>query len=484
VSVSTLPIRRIDCAVPICVDLDGTLIQGDIFAESVLAVLRANCLLVFLIPIWICGGIANLKAKIASYHSPDPALLPYNEDLLEFLRRKRREGHQLYLTTAASSIHAERVAGYLRIFDGVLSSTPGHNLKGERKLNAISKLLGQQPFLYAGNSRSDVAIWRQSAGVIAVNTPRRVQNYVDNGQIPVTARFPRRRSWWSASLRALRPYQWVKNVLVFVPVLLAHQYLNTEKLLGAAIAFLSFSLCASSFYVLNDLFDIEADRSHPRKRTRPFASGDLSIGDGFKLMAAVAILTVVCASFLPASAVKLLAVYAIVNVSYSLRLKQLLFFDTVILAFLYTLRIFVGSQAADIEVSMWTLAFAIFFFLGLALMKRLTELVSTKDSRLTEGSRRAYAPTDIAPLNSFASSALYGSVLIMFLYINSPDVARLYTRPEALWFISLPLLYWIGRSLMLANRGLMTDDPIVFAFKDVTSYFVGLAIVVCALLAT
>ncbi len=181
---------------------------------------------------------------------------------------------------------------------------------------------------------------------------------------------------------------------------------------------------------------------------------------------------------------KLLAVYAVVNVSYSLRLKQLLFFDTVVLAFLYTLRIFVGGQAAQIPVSMWTLAFAIFFFLGLALMKRLTELISEKDRRSGEASRRAYASSDIAPLNSFASSALYGSVLIMFLYINSPDVARLYTRPEALWFMSLPLLYWIGRSLMLANRGLMTDDPIVFAFKDPTSYFVGLAIIVCALLAT
>jgi 4-hydroxybenzoate polyprenyltransferase len=235
---------------------------------------------------------------------------------------------------------------------------------------------------------------------------------------------------------------------------------------------------------LNDLLDLEADRAHLRKRTRPFASGALSIADGFKLIAVTAAATIFCASFLPVSAERLLAVYAVVNFSYSARLKQYLFLDAVVLAFLYTLRLLVGGKAAHIEISVWTLAFSIFFFLGLALLKRLTELVAGKNQILAGASRRAYTASDIAPLNSFASSALYLSVLIAFLYINSPDVAKLYRRPEALWFISLPLLYWIGRLLMLANRGLMTDDPIVFAFRDPASYFTGLAILVCALLAT
>jgi 4-hydroxybenzoate polyprenyltransferase len=484
VQISPTVIGATQATTAICVDLDGTLVHGDILAEATIAVLRANCWRIFLFPFWLSQGIANFKDKIATYHRPNPALLPYNQELLEFLKRKKREGHSLFLTTAASSLHANEIAEYLGIFEGVLASSPSVNLKGRRKLEGINTLLEQKPFIYAGNSQADLAIWRKSAGAIAVNTPRRVQEQVDRSQIPITAEFPKRRSWWSAAVRALRPYQWVKNTLVLLPLLLAHQLSNLDKLAATAIAFLAFSFCASCFYVLNDLLDIEADRAHPRKRTRPFAAGDLSVAAGLGLILASGGAAILCGAFLPAAARWLLAVYAVVNCAYSMRLKQVLFLDAVVLAFLYALRLLVGSRAAHIQISVWTLAFSIFFFLGLALVKRLTELVSGKDQKLAAESRRAYGPGDIAPLNSFASAALYLSVLTVFLYINSPDVAKLYRRPEALWFVSLPLLYWIGRVLMLANRGLMTDDPIVFAFKDKTSYVVGLAVLVCAFLAT
>jgi 4-hydroxybenzoate polyprenyltransferase len=470
--------------IPICIDLDGTLVQGDLFLESILGALRSNCFLLFLFPIWLGGGIANLKAKVSAYHCPRPELLPYNKELLEFLKRKKEEGHKLYLTTAAAAIHAKRVADHLTLFDGVLASTAGQNLKGERKLDAIGKLLGTNAFLYAGNSRSDLPIWRESAGAITVNTPVGAEKYLDKNRIPIAARFPKLRSWWTAAASALRPHQWVKNALVFMPLLLAHQLFRTEKLVAAAVAFAAFSFCASSFYVLNDLLDIEPDRAHPRKKSRPFASGVLGVRDGLLLMVLAATASVACAWFLPVSARRLLAIYAVVNLCYSARLKQFLFLDAIVLAFLYTLRLLVGGRATHIEISVWTLAFSIFFFLGLALLKRLTELATGKNQVLAAESRRAYTASDIAPLNSFASSALYLSVLIAFLYINSPDVAKLYRRPEALWFVSLPLLYWIGRLLMLANRGLMSDDPIVFAFKDPASYLVGLAILACALLAT
>jgi 4-hydroxybenzoate polyprenyltransferase len=469
---------------PICVDLDGTLIAGDLFIESLIAVVRERFYLVFLFPIWLLAGIANFKDKIAGYHSPRAELLPYNRELLDFLVRKKSEGHLLYLTTAASGIHAGSVAAYLGIFDGVLASTADRNLKGLGKLDAIVQMLGPEGFFYAGNSRADLPIWRRAVGIIAVNTPPAVQREVEKGSVPITAVFRGRDSKWSAALRTLRPYQWVKNTLVFVPLLLAHQAMRWEKLEAAAIAFLAFSLCASSLYVLNDLLDLQADRSHPRKQSRSFACGALSIPHGLLLIAIMAVCTIVLTSLLPVAAQLVLALYAAVSLAYSARLKQFLFLDTIVLAFLYSLRLLVGGRATGIQISVWTLAFAIFFFLGLALLKRLTELVSMKDSSPDSGSRRAYAPSDIAPLNSFASSALYVSVLITLLYINSPDVAKLYRRPEALWFMSLPLLYWIGRMLMLANRGLMTDDPIVFAFKDPTSYLVGLAILICALLAT
>ena len=349
------------------------------------------------------------------------------------MRAKKEAGHPLYLASNMPLDRANEIAAHLGIFDRTLSYADlgtrySSSLPGVRTSGLFSKLL--------------------------------------------------------VCLRAARLHQWVKNSLIFVPLLLAHQFANPFKVANAAIAFLSLSLCASSLYLLNDLLDLEADRAHIRKRYRPFAAGELGVVTGFGLIALGLAAAFFCASQLPITAAQLISVYAVVNFLYSAFLKRFLFLDTVTLAFLYTLRILLGGSATNIEVSVWTLAFSVFFFLGLALLKRVVELVPAKPDAATPPSRRAYTSADLASVNSFASSALFISVLITVLYINSPDVVRLYRHPQFLWLISLPLLYWIGRLLTLANRGLLTDDPIVFAFRDKASYLVGIAVLVCAYLAT
>jgi len=458
---------------PICVDLDGTLLRTDLLLESFIAAVRRNPWVLVLAPFWLLrDGRAALKERLAALVNLDPALLPYNQPLIAFLQEQKHSGHKLYLTTAANYRLAGAVADHLGIFDGVLSSGARNNLKGERKVQAIRALLGDEPFLYAGNSSADLPVWRASQGAITVEVPRSVAASLRREGIPVAAGFDDSEPRWKVVFQALRVYQWSKNVLIFLPVLLAHA-LELPRIASVGLAFLAFSLCASAFYVFNDLLDLEADRAHPRKCRRPLASGALSIQEGLALLAAMVPAVLLACVWLAPAARLLLGLYAAVNLLYSVKLKRALFLDVLILACFYALRVLVGGAASGITVSIWTLAFSIFLFLGLALVKRLTELRRVKQRNRQGVARRAYLPIDISVVRSFAGSALYLSVLVLALYINSSEVHKLYTHPEWLWFVCLLLIYWVSRVLLLANRGKLTDDPIVFAFRDRASYCVA-----------
>ncbi len=468
-----------DALLPICVDLDGTLIRTDLLLESFVAAVQRRPSVLFLAFWWLLrSGKAVLKQRLAELVDLNPALLPYNQPLLDHLTAQKQAGRELYLTTAANRRLAEAVAEHLGIFDGVLASHEYANLKGPRKLKAIRELLGGDEFLYAGNGREDLAIWRECRGAITVGLSRGTKAAVAREGIAVTTAFDAGGSRWRALVKAARVYQWSKNVLIFVPLLLAHA-LDAARVIPAVVAFAAFSLCASSLYVVNDLLDLEADRAHPRKRRRPFASGALSIRDGLAFVGIAMAAVVALAVWLPPAASGLLAVYAGTSLLYSLLLKRVLFLDVLILACLYTLRMLLGAASTHIALSIWTLAFSIFLFLGLALVKRLTELRRAKNQSRKGIARRAYRPVDIAMVRSFASSAFYTAVLVMALYINSADVSKLYARPEGLWFVCLLLIYWVSRILMVANRGELTDDPIVFAFRDKVSRYVGLLVAVC-----
>ncbi len=439
--------------VSLCVDFNRALVLHSYLAEALLAALRNRPLLLFVLPFWLLKGRSHFSQNVYKHGFPDAALLPYNREIVTALHAKKKAGHSLYLACNLPLDRANEISEHLGLFDRTLSHADlgtGYDADPPKFLHDF---FGDSPYLYAGRLFF-------GAGASSLFSKLFV------------------------CMRAARLHQWVKNSLIFVPLLLAHQFAQPFKVANAAIAFLSLSLCASSLYVLNDLLDLEADRAHVRKRHRPFASGELGVFTGFGLILLGLAASVFCAWQLPVAAAQLIVVYAVVNFLYSAFLKRFLFLDTVTLAFLYTLRILLGGSATNIEVSVWTLAFSVFFFLGLALLKRVVELVPAKPNEATAASRRAYTSADLASVNSFASSALFISVLITVLYINSPDVVRLYRHPQFLWLISLPLLYWIGRLLTLANRGLLTDDPIVFAFRDKASYLVGIAVLVCAYLAT
>lgn len=466
----------------ICVDLDGTLIRTDLLAESLIAAVRTHPWVLFLLPFWFFKGRAVLKSKLARFLSLKPANLPYHEKLIEFLCEKRENGHSLYLTTAANVSLADLIAKHLNIFDGVLASDGDENNKGERKLRRIQALLQGKPFLYVGDSRDDLAIWKESSGAITVGASNSVRRALARTSVPVENTFERPRTRLRTWLKAIRMHQWSKNILVFIPLFLSHQF-HGYQVLNSVLGFLAFSACASTFYVINDLLDVEADRSHPRKCKRPFAAGDLKIQQGLGLVVAGFAAVIALSLMLPLPAKGLLLLYAAINLLYSGTLKQTLFLDVLVLAFLYTLRILFGAASENIAVSVWTLAFSIFLFLGLALIKRLTELMSAKGQNVERLARRAYMAADVSAIRSFASSALYLSVLVLALYINSPDVVQLYSRPQALWFVCLLLIYWVSRVTLIANRGLMSDDPVIFALKDRTSQIVAALVIFCVVLA-
>ncbi len=434
-------------------DFNRALVPHSYLAEALLAALRTRPLLLFVLPFWLLKGLPHFAQSVYKHGYPHPALLPYNQEVMAALRASKEAGHPLYLACNMPAERANEIAAYLGIFDRTLSHADlGVDYDADPP-KFLQTFFGDAPYVYAGSAFHSASKSSLFAKLFVC-------------------------------VRAARLHQWVKNSLLFVPLLLSHQFASPLKVADAAIAFLSLSLCASSLYLLNDLLDLEADRAHIRKRNRPFASGELGVVTGAGLIVLGLAAAVFCARQLPVAAAQLIAVYAVVNFLYSAFLKRFLFLDTVTLAFLYTLRILLGGRATGIDVSVWTLAFSVFFFLGLALLKRVVELVSAKPNEAMAASRRAYTSADLASVNSFASSALFISVLITVLYINSPDVVRLYRHPQFLWLVSLPLLYWIGRLLTLANRGLLTDDPIVFAFRDKASYLVGIAVLVCAYLAT
>jgi 4-hydroxybenzoate polyprenyltransferase len=358
----------------------------------------------------------------------------------------------------------------------VLASDGVVNLKSDAKASAIRKYLNGEPFEYIGDSLADIPIWKQSSGAIAVNSTWSLKRAINNHGVRVTKEFPRARVSIFTLLKAIRIYQWSKNLLVFAPLFLSHTLLQFNKALSAIEAFVALSAAASAVYVINDLLDLEADRKHPRKRRRPFASGALTARHGVLLIIFLLSLAVLTSIFLPARAQLLIIAYVLISVFYSVTLKSKLFIDITTLAGLYTLRVLYGGAAADVPISPWTLAFSIFLFISLAICKRLTEIRNLSDSGDAPVPGRAYSQQDRSTIVSLGSASGYVAVLVLALYLNSPDVTVLYTRPRMLWLICPLLIYWVSRILIIGARGQMHDDPIVFAFRDRASWIVAAAV--------
>ncbi|WP_348729459.1 UbiA family prenyltransferase [Rheinheimera texasensis] len=464
-----------DRSIPLVVDLDGTLLRSDLLIETGFLWLRQQPLQFPKLALWLAQGKAVLKQHLADSVTPEVTELPYDIAVLQFIREQRATGRQIILATASHQTLADKIAVHLGIFDETLATNAQQNLSGETKLKVLVQRFGERGFDYMGNSLDDLVVFSGARYAYVVNasaTVRKQAKLLGNvaavmGQVEAGAA-----DW----CQALRVHQWVKNLLIFVPLLAAHRAHDWPLLFTALLVFICFSLCASSVYLLNDLFDLPDDRHHPLKKHRPIPSGRVSLHSAV-LLCPLLLVTAFGLAFglLPAVAVLGLAAYYLLTLCYSLWLKRLVILDVVTLAALYTSRLMVGAVALGIALSFWLLAFSMFMFLSLALVKRYAELLQVRATRRSLKARgRGYFADDLHMIATLGASSGYMTVLVMALYVNDSHITQLYQRPEWIWLACPILLIWISRVWMLAHRGQMNEDPVIFALHDKASLLMAL----------
>jgi 4-hydroxybenzoate polyprenyltransferase len=469
--------------IPLCVDLDGTLVNTDTLVESAVLLAKQNVLYIFAMIFWLFSGKAHFKEQIASRIKLDVSTLPYNQVLLEWLRGQRTMGRELVLVTAANHRIAEAVAQHLQLFSRVIASTGERNMSAATKRDELTQVFGEKCFDYVGNSRDDLVVWTKCRKAVLVNAGATLSMQAAQ-RTDIEASFPGTHRPLRALLSAMRPHQWSKNLLVFVSILIAQNYTNISLLLSTIVAFISFCLCSSSVYLINDLLDLEADRRHGEKCYRPFASGRVPLVYGVLAAPVLLVVSVVLAWTAGLGFFGVLVVYFGVTLGYSFYLKRLALLDVLILAMLYTLRIIAGAAVAAATPSVWLISFSMFIFTSLAMAKRYAELKSMELEPGAAVRGRGYRVSDIAIIAQLGAASGYISVLVLALYIDSHEVAATYHRQSLMWLLCPLLMYWIGRIWLVASRGELDQDPIIYATRDRISYIVfglGLLTIMAAL---
>jgi 4-hydroxybenzoate polyprenyltransferase len=466
----------------LAVDLDGTLLKTDLLLESLLALLHQKPQYVFVLPLWLLRGKAYLKQQIARHVSLDVSVLPYRNEFLHYLERERAGGRSLVLATANDEQMARQVSDHLKLFDLVLASDGATNLRGESKRDRLEAEFGEKGFDYAGDGRPDVVVWASARKAIVVGSNPHVRSSAAR-VAQVERVFEGRRKGPVDYLEALRPRHWLKNLLVFVPLAAAHRLHEIDLLEKALLVFVAFGCFASSGYLINDLLDLAADRRHPQKQSRPFAAGDLPLSYALAMIPVLFGLGCVLGRLLSPLCLEILLIYFVLTVIYSLFVKKIVLLDVILLAGLYTIRIIAGSAAVGIWPSYWLLAFSMFLFLSLALVKRYGELVIMRGIEGKGAKARGYEMSDGELLAAMGTASGYIAVLVLALYITSGTAQLLYGRHELMWFLCPLLLYWICRVWLVAHRGKMGDDPLVFATKDPTSRILIILMLGIAILA-
>jgi 4-hydroxybenzoate polyprenyltransferase len=447
---------------PLAVDLDGTLIATDLLWEGVVALLKRNPLYIFLLPFWALRGAYALKFEIASRVELDPDALPYRTDFLEFLQAERAKGRELFLATGSHRRFADQIASHLGIFKGVFASENRVSLTSSRKRAALDAAFGVGMYDYAGNSHADIAVFEGARGAIVVAPDRIAGRY----QTQSGARlFAATRASAKPLLKMLRVHQWAKNILVAVPAVLANDILNLATLIECVTAFVAFSLAASAIYIINDLIDLPLDRKHRNKRNRPIAAGTVSIPIALATAGALMLAATSVGLTLPSAFGLVLLAYVAMTSAYSFALKRMLLIDVLTLAGLYTMRVVAGAAATMIDVSFWLLAFSIFFFLSLALVKRFVEL-KDNPAATSKIAGRGYRHADQQVLGEAGMASAFAAALVLALYIDSPEVQKLYGQPWLIWPLCPLVLYLSIRIWVLARRGEMHEDPVVFLLTD------------------
>lgn len=452
---------------PIVVDLDGTFVLTDTLIETLFNLFKSDPKTLFLAPFWLLLGKAGFKEKVAAHSGTLKSNYPINQPLLKWLLQKKSEGHQIALATAANKRVAEEVCHqYKDLFSFSISSDRSTNLSGRYKLAALK---GHFPkFVYVGNAKPDLAVWQgaEAAVIVGNSKLRRAASKLTK----VIQTFPPQMSLFEAIIKSIRPHQWAKNLLLFLPLFLAHKIADVGHIPDLMIGFLSFSLIASAVYLINDLSDLEVDRNHPDKKNRPIPAGHLPLPLALALTAGLITIGLLLAAIHSLTLVTLLIAYFFISNCYSFSFKKHAILDCFTLAFLYTFRIFVGSVLSGILLSYWFLSFSLFFFLSLAFAKRVTELRMLLQNRCGKITARGYHLDDLALLRSLGITTGVGSIVIYSLYIHHPGVVILYKSSILLLGVAMALLYWIARVWLIVERNEMHSDPVVFAIKDKTSY--------------
>lgn len=462
---------------PLCVDLDGTLVATDTTVEGLLEVLKAAPWRIFALLSALLGGRPALKRYIAQNMRVDAAALPYREEVLAEMRQAREAGRPVLLVTASDQSTADAVGAHLGLIDEAIGTSTDENLKAARKASFLVERYGEGGFEYLGDSPADLSVWK-AAGEAVMVAPSAVTRRRAEAAVPRSRVLVERPKKLRAAIKELRPHQWAKNVLLFVPLYFAHEYTNLELVFTVLMAFFSFSFAASSIYVLNDLVDLPSDRQHRSKRNRPLAAGTLSIPEGMALsvMAFVVSMTLAVVFVNPKFVVVVLG-YVALTTAYSFSLKQKMIVDVLTLASLFTYRVMAGGVAVSIPISEWLLAFSIFFFTSLAFVKRYSELIQVRADGRMAIAGRGYVMADMPIIVGAGLSSGFLAVLVFALYINTPTIVEYYPRQDILWGICLVLVYWIMRIWFLAARDQMHDDPVLFAVKDRISLIAGVIVV-------
>lgn len=457
------------------VDLDETLVKTDMLFETFWSSVSRDWRILFSAVSAMSKGRAQLKRFLAQTGEIDIDRLPYNETVVDYIQDWRAKGGKTALVTASDQTLADRIATHLNLFDEVHGSDGSHNLKGRHKAEFLAEQYGEGNFAYLGDHSADLPVWERASKAVTIDVSGALSAKVDKLDI-TTEHLTSRSQSIRPYLKELRPQQWLKNLLILIPMLAGHQ-IEAETILQSALAFVAFCAVASSVYVLNDLLDLSADRAHPTKRHRPFASGAIPMAHSIWLALGPLALGLIIAAFLGAQFFAVMLVYYLLTFAYSMWLKRIVIIDICVLAGLYTLRIFAGSAATSITISDWLLEFSLFFFLALATVKRHAELVDCAASGKTMAAGRGYHVDDLPVVSQLGTAAGLVSVMVLALYFHSPKVAEDYSNPAILWGSSVVLIYWLARVQMVTHRGGMTDDPIVFAIKDRVSWLCLFAII-------
>ena len=446
------------------VDLDGTLVRSDTLWELFVRGLN-TAPLPTLARLKFIFTPARFKCELADLVSLDVASLPYDQAVLDLIRERREAGARVILATAASERVAEAVAAHLECFDRVLGSTPHLNAKGPAKLERINAELGGDEFDYVGNSKDDVPIWLEASSIFLASASPGSERLAEScGDAPGSSTvISHKGGSFAVLLSALRWHQWAKNALVFVPMLAAHRFFELPLWISLIVAFAMLCCLSSAIYVFNDLGDLESDRKHPTKASRPFASGAFPLHLGLALFATLLVAAFVLAVFSGANVALWAGVYVLTATLYSVRLKRIIILDAIVLAALYTIRLLVGVAATGIPLSFWLLGFSLFIFLGLAFLKRYSEL-RTIDS-VGAHSGRSYVAEDEQIIRELGLASSFSGILMFALYLNSQTVRELYLRPKILWLLVPLMLYWVGILWVRASRGELVGDPVTYALR-------------------